>query len=104
MNAILKPNYKKIYTDLILMKFPEKKKVCNVFLQKEELSELDVISLEQLIFGNKNIENKKHRSYEKSTIFRILDFQKKNKLNNSQLAKHFGLSRNTITKWKKIFF
>jgi hypothetical protein len=33
----------------------------------------------------------------------MLDYQKKNKLTNSQLAKHFKLSRNTVTKWKRLF-
>lgn len=50
----------------------------------------------------KNI-NKKHRSYSKSDIIKILNHQKKNQLNNSQLARHFGLSRNTVTKWKRLF-
>lgn len=105
-NESLKPNYIKIYTDLIAMKFPEKKDTCRVFLQKEFLTELDVIKLENIIFGKsvcKNNNNKKHRSYDKSTIQKILDFQKAKNLNNLQLAKHYGLSRNTVAKWRKMF-
>lgn len=88
------------------MKFPEKENVCRPFLQKQLLTELDVIKLENIIFGKamcKSNSNKKHRSYDKSTILKMLDFQKQKNLNNLQLAKHYGLSRNTVAKWKKMF-
>lgn len=105
---VSKPNYSRIYRDLIMMFHPEKETKCQPFLQKEELSVLDVIQLNTIIFGNKNKEtnifNQKHRSYSKSDIYEILAYQKKNKLNNMQLARHFKLSRNTITKWKKSYY
>ena len=41
--------------------------------------------------------------HHKTTILEILQYQKNNNLNNNQLADHFKLSRNTITKWKKIY-
>lgn len=47
--------------------------------------------------------NKSHRAYSKEAIYKILEYQKKNCLNNTQLAKHFKLSRNTVTKWKILF-
>ncbi|MFV0140818.1 helix-turn-helix domain-containing protein [Empedobacter falsenii] len=98
------PNYKKIYTDLIVKKFPEKKKFCKDILVKKKLSTLDIIELNEIIFGNKNKpSNQQLRSYSKEDIFKILDYQKKHNLNNTQLSKKFSLSRNTITKWKKIF-
>lgn len=108
MNQSIKPNYKKIYTDLLKLKFPEKEKECLPFLKKTDFTELDVIDIENVIFGKQNskseLNNRRHRSYNKVAIFKILDYQKENNLNNSQLAKHFGLSRNTIAKWRKIFF
>jgi DNA-binding transcriptional regulator YiaG len=89
------------------MKFPEKEKDCQPFLQKENFSQLDVINLEIILFGKKQSEeflnDGRHRSYDKPTIFKILDYQKKHNLNNSELAKHYGLSRNTVAKWKKHF-
>ena len=94
-------NYNKIFSD------PYKKGECQTFLQKKTLTSFDIIELNHRIFGINNKENtdfnQKHRSYSKSDIFKILDHQKKHKLNNSQLASCFGLSRNTISKWKKMF-
>ena len=101
-----KPYYKKIFTDMLALKFPDKKEQCLFFLDKEELSELDVLKLNKIIFGedvSENVSAKNHRSYDKSTIFKILDYQKNQKLNNIQTARYFGLSRNTVAKWKKIF-
>jgi len=48
-------------------------------------------------------DNQKLKSYDKNTILQILDYQKKHHLNNTELALHFKLSRNTVAKWKKIF-
>ncbi|RLJ33828.1 hypothetical protein CLU97_3316 [Chryseobacterium sp. 7] len=101
------PNYKNIYRDIILEKFPEKKDISKSILKKEELSILDIIKLNELISENSDKEtahfNQTLRSYDQSCIFEILDYQKKNKLNNTQLAQHFKLSRNTVAKWKKLF-
>jgi hypothetical protein len=102
-----RPDYKLIYTDLITRKYPEKLKKCESILKKEELKILDVIKLNTLIFRKATREaaifNKNHRFYDEPTIIEILNYQKKNSFNNRQLANHFGLSRNTVTKWKKIF-
>ena len=68
---------------------------------------MTVLKALKKIFGIGNretqAENQKHRSYSKSDILKILDYQKKNNLNNSQLANHFSLSRNTVAKWKRMF-
>jgi hypothetical protein len=101
------PNYKLIYSDIISIKCPGKKEECRPILNKEVISILDVIKLNLIIFGIKDKEtqifNQKHRSYDENTIIEILDYQVKNNLNNTQLANHFKLSRNTVTKWKKHF-
>ncbi|WP_223599818.1 helix-turn-helix domain-containing protein [Chryseobacterium sp. GVT01B] len=101
-----KPDYKKIFNDLLILKFPDKKEQCLPFLNKKELSRLEVIHLNKIIFGeniSENLNGRNHRSYDQSTIFKILDYQKKQNLNNIQTAKYFGLSRNTLARWKKIF-
>ncbi len=102
-----KPDYKRIYQDLICMKFPEKFSDCEKILCKKEFSALDVINLNNRLFGDsvKEIENfnMKHRSYTKSDVLKILNHQKMYKLNDSQLAIYFKLSRNTVSKWKKKF-
>ena len=102
------PNYKKIYSDMIHRKYPEKVEDLERFLQKEVLSPLDVIGLNKKLKTNADRGDRKFnqrlRSYNKDTILEILEYQKVFRLNNSQLADHFSLSRNTVTSWKKRFF
>ncbi|MEJ5049259.1 helix-turn-helix domain-containing protein [Chryseobacterium culicis] len=99
------PDYKKIYSDLVDLKYPEKKHECAKILSKKNLSAFDVIEINRIIFSyDQNIKaNQSHRSYNKETIYKILEYQKKNYLNNTQLALHFKLSRNTVAKWKTLF-
>ncbi|WP_228442254.1 helix-turn-helix domain-containing protein [Chryseobacterium nematophagum] len=105
VRARAKVNYHLIFSDILNKKYPEKKKECRRIMEKKELSVLDVIQLNKIIFGpvDKETEefNQSHRSYTVSSIFQILDFQKKNKLNNTQVALYFKLSRHTVAKWKK---
>ncbi|UWX61538.1 helix-turn-helix domain-containing protein [Chryseobacterium oranimense] len=100
------PNYKRIYTDMINLRYPDKKTECCHILSKEKLTIVDVLTVNKILFGeaaeNRRL-SKKHRSYDKTTILYILEFQKKHKLNNTRLADHFKLSRNTIHKWRKLF-
>lgn len=98
------PDYRRIYSDMITMKYPEKLKDCFSILEKDKLTTLDIIEINQLIFGKHDTNNKfnqQHKSYKKSDILKILEYQKKNNYNNSQVANHFKLSRNSIIKWKK---
>ncbi|MCQ9638094.1 helix-turn-helix domain-containing protein [Chryseobacterium sp. WG14] len=100
------PDYNKIYTDILVKKFPHKYEECQSLLQKEILSALDIITLNKKIFGrdiSRVRRSQKHRSYSKSDILEMLDYQKKHKFNNSQLARHFYLSRNSVMRWKKMF-
>lgn len=100
------PNYKKIYEDLINSQFPYKMSEFKDLFKKEQFSVLDVIELDKKLLGNEGLKdeiNQKLRAYDRFAILKILDYQKRNKLNNSQLANHFKLSRNTVTAWKKIF-
>ncbi len=101
------PDYKRIYTDILNTRFQHKKKDCESLLNKETLSHLDVIDLNTIIFGAVTAEswkfNKRHRFYNQNTIMEILQYQKKNKLSNTQLANHYKLSRNTVARWKKLF-
>lgn len=96
------PDYKQIYSDLVALKYPEKLDKCTPILQKRELDFLDVLEINNILKPNKTDQNLK--SYDKSTILKILDYQKKNNLNNTELAIKFKMSRNTVGKWKKIFF
>ena len=68
---------------------------------------MDIMELNNRIFGTRNQDvkkmNQKLRSYNETDIMRILDYQKNHRMNNIQVAEHFGLSRNTMTKWRRIF-
>ncbi len=98
------PDYRRIYSDIIEMNYPDKHKDCESILAKEEITLFDVLILNKIIFKHEDLRsNQKHRSYDRRTIEKILSYQIKNKLNNSSLALHFNLSRNTVAKWKKQF-
>ncbi|MDR6921248.1 transposase [Chryseobacterium sp. 2987] len=108
MEKYIKPNYQKIYSDIITRKYPDKEEKCRFILTKKDLSVMDVIKLNKLIFTkdvmqDTLISNQKHRSYDKQTILQILKYQKENNMNNSELARHFSLSRNSVAKWRRIF-
>lgn len=103
--GFVKSNYKKIYLDLLEKKYPEKKTVCSKILSKKKISTIDVLFLNELVFGSKmketKVKNQKYKSYDLQTIHQILTFQTKQGLNNTQLANHFKISRNTVANWKK---
>lgn len=101
------PNYSRIYSDIVDLKFPHKRDACKSILEKKRITVLDVIELNNKIFDKADKDTKKfnqmHRSYSKEDILYILNYQRKKKLNNTQLADHFSLSRNTVTKWRRLF-
>ncbi|WP_330747032.1 helix-turn-helix domain-containing protein [Chryseobacterium sp. CP-77] len=107
MQKYSQPNYQRIYSDIIIRSFPHKRKECEKLLRKQYLSVIDILELNKRIFGTIDKEkeklNPRHRSYSKSDIVKILNYQKTHNMNNSQIAKHFGLSKNSITKWRRIF-
>jgi regulatory protein YycH of two-component signal transduction system YycFG len=79
VQKLIKPNYKKIFQDIIKMKFPDKLSVCSSILSKEELSVLDILKINRLLFGmdkDTEIFNQKHRSYDEQARREILEFQK----------------------------
>ena len=102
----LRPNYKKIYWDLIVRKIPERLNEFENYFVKKQLSVLDIIKLNNKLFSCPDRKTKefngRHLSYDKNTIKEILDYQVKYSLNNSQMEREFNISRNTIAKWKKM--
>lgn len=93
-------NYKKIFQDILDLKFPEKKELKTIILERKITDFYDVLSLNTLIFGDEIKENK-HKSYDSLAIKRILNYQKENRLTNMETAKLFNLSRNTVSSWKR---
>lgn len=103
-----RPLYKKLYIDMIRNKYPEKEALCSHFLEKENWTALDVMEVNDLLFGDKrsksaHTRDKAHRSYDIESIKQILAYQRNNMLTNREVARHYGLSRNTVAKWKKLF-
>lgn len=91
---------------LLKKKFPDKSSKILPLL-KDHLSVLEIIKINVIIFGKGDNEthkqNQMHKSFDEKTILHILKYQKDNKCSNMELAKKFNLSRNTITKWRKMF-
>lgn len=102
MEETIRPNYKKLYMDMLDWKYPDKKEVCANVLKKRKLEALDVITLNTMIFGERK-SHQKHKSYDQNSILEILAYQKNNPCSNKELSDLFKISRNTITKWKRIY-
>ncbi|TGN26108.1 helix-turn-helix domain-containing protein [Empedobacter tilapiae] len=97
-----KPNYQKIYQDIIEKKFPDKLGQTKKLLKKE-MNVLDVIKISEILNSEQISENKKHRSYDLNSILKILTFQKNNNYTNTLTAEKYRISRNTVSKWRKIY-
>lgn len=104
----LGPDYRRIYSDILNKKFPDKICECEKLMGKKNLSVFDILELNEKIFGVSDKEteifDKKHRAYKEDVIKEILNYQIKNKYSNTELARHFKLSRHTIAKWKLIYY
>lgn len=101
------PNYKLLFKDIIDQKEEldiKKKKELHQYADSIKTS-LQVITMEEKLVKNNKTKNKINQSlkaYDIESIKRILEYQKENKLTNTQLAIEFKCSRNTIAKWKKL--
>ncbi len=102
----MKPNYSKIYHDLLKEQYPEKLKDSKV---KELLKSLntsdEVIKFNDKIFKQSKESqenNQKLRTYDKETMLKILNYQKQHGFSSNYISKQYKISRTTIAKWKKI--
>ncbi len=97
------PDYKRIFEDLAHERYGGA--VPEVLQQK--IAHLDsavaVWECNQLLFEKDytSKETARMKSYDKASIMHILKTQQEEKLNDTELAKRFHMSRNTIAKWKK---
>lgn len=100
-----KPNYLQIFKDILTEKFPDKKIAEIELASEKELSVSEVLKFNKLVFGKEAAMNGngKFRSYDKETILSILHYQKQNYCSNSELARIYNVSRNSISAWKKVF-
>jgi response regulator of citrate/malate metabolism len=102
----MKPNYSKIYHDLLQAEHPEKLKDTKV---KELLKNLntsdEVIKFNEKLFKQSKESqenNQKLRTYDKATMLKILAYQKQHGFSSNYISKQYKISRTTIAKWKKI--
>lgn len=103
-----RPFYHKLYADMIRDKYPDRKQKCADYLNKKDWTALDVIKVNTILFAKKQGHNEissdqRHRAYDQKSIKQMLYEQKKDKLNNKELAVKYKLSRNTVAKWRKLF-
>ncbi|MGU3374283.1 helix-turn-helix domain-containing protein [Chryseobacterium sp. M5A1_1a] len=102
------PDYRQIYTDIIDEVYPEKKSNLQINNKMECIETvMDILILNTLVFGvSKQLtesKSRKLRSYDKKSVLKILEYQRSNRLNNIATAIHFKMSRNTLTKWHRIY-
>ena len=93
----MKPNYIKIFTDIISMKFPQYNFIIDILKDKDDLTSLEVIEINNSIFGISKANN--FKSYDLQSIKEILDYKEKNNLTIIATANHFRMSRNTLKFW-----
>lgn len=100
-----RPNYHQIYIDIINQRCPDQWQEYACYFVHSNLTHFEILHLNKLIFhplaGGDTRENKRFKSYDRETILKILRYQKDEHISNSELAHVFGISRNTVAKWKK---
>lgn len=104
--VIHKPDFGKIFQEIAEKKNLPKAEQDRIAEQKEWGS-LEVIKTNEELFVKRNKENLKfnqqHKAYDKSSIRKLLDYQKRNQLNNSEMTRMFKLNRITLGKWQRCF-
>ena len=103
----MRPNYSKIYHDMLRLEHPGKLEEPKI---KELLKRLntsdDVLKFNERLFeqskeSSKN--NQKLKTYDKKTMLKLLQYQRKHGFSTSYMSKKYKISRTTIAKWKKNF-
>jgi|SRR5690606_7439334 len=101
------PDYQKIYKEITERFHPDKMDKVKTYIQKEEWTSFDVITVSNILINKKKIHgqriDRQHKAYDEHTIKAILKHQKEYGMNNSEAARFFKISRNTIISWKKIY-
>ncbi|MCW3159994.1 helix-turn-helix domain-containing protein [Chryseobacterium oryctis] len=103
----MRPNYNKIYQDMLRLEHPDKLKDPKILkmLKKLDTTE-EVLKFNDKIFKrSKESErnNQKLKTYDKKTMLKLLEYQQKHGFSTSYMSKKYKISRTTIAKWKKTF-
>lgn len=101
-----KPDFAKIFKEMAQKNEISVLKYQRI-LEQKNWDSLDVIEANDLLFTSQTKENikfnKRHKAYDENSIKRLLEYQRQNELNNSEMTRLFGISRNTLARWHKIF-
>ncbi|MFL9835451.1 helix-turn-helix domain-containing protein [Chryseobacterium terrae] len=102
----MRPNYNRIYQDLLQKQNPEKLECPKI---REQLSRLDsteeVLKLNEKLFKQckeTSKTNQQLKTYDKKMMLKLLNYQKKHNFSTSFMSKKYNISRTTFAKWKKI--
>ncbi|UOE38782.1 helix-turn-helix domain-containing protein [Chryseobacterium oryzae] len=103
----MRPNYHKIYHDLLNIKYPEKLECPKIREQLQKLNSTEeILKLNESLFKTTHETaktNQQLKTYDKKTMLKLLKYQKKHGLSTSYMSRKHKISRTTFSKWKKIF-
>ncbi len=88
---------------MLRLEHPEKLKDPKI---KELLEKLytteDVLKFNDRLFKHSR-ENQKLKTYDKKTMLKLLQYQKKHSHSTSYMSRKYKISRTTLSKWKTMF-
>ncbi|MCS3869332.1 hypothetical protein J3D55_002248 [Chryseobacterium ginsenosidimutans] len=103
----MRPNYKRIYHDILKEKYPEKLEDAKVLYLLDNLKTVDdILKINALVSDSSrksSTNNQKLKNYDKQTVLKLLQYQRKHQLSTNFMSKKYNMSRNTISKWWKLF-
>lgn len=88
---------------MLKLEHPEKLKDPKIkeLLEKLHTSE-DVLNFNDKLFKQSR-ENQKLKTYDKKTMLKLLQYQKKHGHSTSYMSRKYKISRTTLSKWKLMF-
>lgn len=88
---------------MLRLEYPEKLKDPKIreLLERLHTSE-DVLKFNEKLFKQSK-ENQKLKTYDKKTMLKLLQYQKKHGYSTSYMSKKYKISRTTLSKWKNMF-
>jgi len=103
----MRPNYTKIYQDMLKQDYPDKLKDPKIvtLLKKLNTTE-DILKFNDKLFEQSRESqqnNQKLKTYDKKTMLKLLQYQKKHEFSTSYMSRKYKISRTTLAKWKKMF-
>ncbi|WP_419868654.1 helix-turn-helix domain-containing protein [Chryseobacterium sp. CT-SW4] len=103
----MRPNYTKIYEDLIRLECPEKLTEPTIKKQLQNLNTCeDILNFNEKIFKQSKQslkDNQKLKTYDRKTMLKLLQYQKQHGFSTNYMSKKYKISRTTLTKWRKTF-